>query len=547
MELRRVYSTQEGLVRYWADQAVDLCREIDDDDLEEFIVPVQEAQKFLLHDRRIIVIGGGRCGKSSLLAGLAGAPAIAGYERKEHYVCWRFSCRDGDATCSRFIPLNHLNGLELVDTADCSDDAVRETCGMLLHGSDVVIAVVDGRSPEASPVWDVLSTLPKLALDACLLVVTFTDKIGAEAAVLLKDTLRDLCMKRLKIALPSYFITAGAKSAMEVFRARVQEALQAPYGVRAAIRALADRASELIDKQSRILRARHSASQTMNSFISGIDQEIDNILSHQMMGLNMHRQNLDNVLRQAISPLLRRVRGSFGWVLTPTILLRLELMGAETDRALYGRMEDAVQHLQAESDKLFVDLCSRHWRDVRPRMKKTLECEIGDFPESSLETELGDLRKRLCSDLYEPFANTGLRHRLFRIFIAHAGWMRACLIFQCFLLTMAGAVGFMGQDILGMCCVASALLVWLGGTVGCYFACRHICKEVMKLAEQLCDTMDISMRTVLERLIVSRVAAYRRLYIAPRQKVARQDATLEPLQQRQKNIHIQLRSLMPRL
>lgn len=547
MELRRVYSTQEGLVRYWADQAVELCRDIDDADLEEFVKPVHEAELLLEHDRRIIVIGGGGCGKSSLLAGLAEAPAIAGYQRREHYVCWRFVCRDNDATCSRFIPQDNLNGLELVDTGDCSDAAVRETCLTLLQGADAVIAVVDGRSPEASPVWELLLTLPKASLDSCLLVVTFTDKLGAEASLLLKDALRDLCAQKLGCVLASYFITVGAKSAMEVFRKRVHETMLGPYGVRAAIRALADRASELIDKQSRILRARHSASQTMNSFISGIDQEIDNILSHQMMGLSAHRQNLNNVLRRAIDPLLRRVRSSFGWVLTPTILLRLEFMGADTDRALYGRMEDEAQHLQTETDRQFVDLCSRHWQNVRPRMKKTLECEIGDFPESALQTELNDLRKRLCNDLYEPFANTGLRHRLFRLFVSQAGWMRACLIFQCFLLTLAGVVGFLGQDVLGVCCVASALLVWLGGTVGSYFACRHICKQVTELATNLCDTMDNSMRGVLERLTVSRVAAYRRLYIEPRQKVARQDATLEPLQQRQKNIHIQLRSLMPRL
>lgn len=547
MEIRRVYSTQEGLVRYWAEQAVELCHDIEDEGLLEYAEPVRVAQRALLHDRRIIAVGGAKSGKSSLLAGLAGAPAIARHVPGGSYVCWRYVCRDGDATCSRFVPLPHLDGLELVDTGDCADADTRELCTTLLQGADVVIAVVDGRAPEDSPVWDLLADLPEPSLHACLLAVTHTDALGAEAALRLKDILRELSRSRLNYLLPPYYVCPGDARGIETFRSRVQETMQSTQGVRSLIRGLAERAADLVDKQSRILRVRRAASLTDNSFISGIDQEIDNFLSHQMLGLNNHRESMNAALMRVLPPLLQRVRRFFGRGLSPITLLRLELLGADTDRALYRQMEKEVQQMQVESDKQFAVSCAGHWRSVRPRMKKTIECEIGDFPEGDLEKDLNDLRKRLCSDLYEPFANTGLRHRLFNIFIAQAGWMRACLIFMCFLLVAGGALGFVGQNVPGVCCVVSALLVWLGGTLGSFLACRHICREVTGLTNELRVKMEQSMRGVLERLIVSRVAAYRRLYTAPRRKVSRQNEMLEPLQQRQKEIYLQLRTLIPRL
>ena len=201
VELRRAYRTQESLVRYWAQQAVALCKDIEDESLEEYAAPVRAADKALQRDRRIIVIGGAKCGKSSILAGLVGAPVIASHRMEGHYLCWRFSCRDGDATHSRFIPQEHLNGLELVDTAACSGEAA-DTCRTLLQGADVIVAVVDSRAPEMSPVWDMLAELPEALLSSCLLAITFTDILGAEQILKLKDTLRDLAATKLKSERP---------------------------------------------------------------------------------------------------------------------------------------------------------------------------------------------------------------------------------------------------------------------------------------------------------------------------------------------------------
>lgn len=546
VELRRAYRVQESLVRYWAEQAVALCTDIEDEELDEYIAPVNAAIRALQNERRIIVIGTAQSGKSTILAGIADVPVIARCPMTDSYLCWRGGHRDGgDDSHARFLPLPWLNGLELVDTAAC-DGPAREHCEILLQEADAVVAVVDARAPETSPVWEMLAALPEHTLSGCILAITHTDELEGEGAVTLKSTLQRL-VAGLKVSPPTYVVHPGNTAGIESLRARLGEVMREPRPLRAAIHGLAVCAIDLVEKQSRILRARYSASLTDRSFISNIDSQIDHFLSKQINEIGTLQESLNKAVTDVLTPVLRSIRFAMGWVLSPTVLLRLELMGVYTDSELYAHIVDRVKSTQEKLDHVFTQTCAGHWRMIKPSMKKTLNFEIGEFPNVDLEEELAELRERLCQDLYEPFASTKLRHSFFRLFVAQAGWMRMCIIFMCFFLTTAGVLGFIGQDMLGIWCVAIALLIWLSGSLAHHRAYRHIAKEVSALTNALRLDMEQAMRPVLERLIVSRVTAYRQLYLKPRQKVARRDDMLKPLQERQKNLLIQLRTLTQRI
>ncbi len=545
--LQRGYRTQESLVRYWAGQAVELCRDIDDESLEEYAQPVRQALETLERDRRIIVIGGEKCGKSSLLAGVAGCPLMARVPLTRHYVCWRYRSQDGDATCSRFLPEPSLEGLELVDTRSCADAGVAETVKLLLQGADVVLAVVDGRSPEQSPIWNILKSLPEKSVGACLLAVTFTDTLSAEVALQLKDSMRELCRNQLGTTLPQYFISPGSESGMDVFAERVQEAMEAPGGLRSTLRHVLERSVDLVRKQGRVLNSRAAVARTDSGFLAGIEQEIDNFLSHQLVSLKQRADSCSAAATRTLPRLLQLFRRTFGWFLSPVTLLRLELMGTGTEKCFYRLLCEEVLRLQQESDRQFVLSCAGHWKSVRPRMKKTLECEIGEFPAEALERELEQLRTRLGRELYEPFARLRLRHHLSALFNAQAGWMQVCIAFICLFLFIAGVLGFIGQDTLGMTSVGVAFVLWLGGSFAHLTARGRLRKGLVEKGEELQRVMAETLSSSVERLVISRVAAYRRLYTAPRHKVAQHEAMLEPLQKRYSTINIQLSAISPRL
>ena len=478
---------------------------------------------------------------------IADAPLIARVPLNRQYVCWRYRSADGDATCSRFLPYDHLAGLELVDTQSCAEPAVADTVRQLLQGADVVIAVVDGRNYAQSPVWNVLSTLPEKGVGECLLAVTYTDKIAADAALQLKETLRDFCRTQLGNTLPLYFVSPTSKQACEVFAERVQEALRMPDGVRATIRHVLDKGLELVRKQGRVLNARAAVGRTDSGFLAGIEQEIDNFLSHQMLGVKQRSETYVGTATATLPMLLSCVRRALGRTLSPVVLMRLEQMGAGTENCFYHMILDEVTQQQQESDQQFILSCTGHWKSVRPRMKKTLECEIGEFPTEALEAELSELRCRMGRELYEPFKSAGLRNKMADLYKKRIGWMRVFVGFVCLFLFVAGILGFIGQDEPAVYSVGVAGFVWLVGSLAHLVASRRIRHEVQRLAASLELPLRCAISAAVEKLVISRVAAYRRLYTAPRQKVAQQEAMLEPLQKRYSTINIQLSSVFPRI
>lgn len=545
--LKRCHRYQESLVRYWARQAVFLCDDIDDESLQEHVKPLEEAIRAMERERRVLFFGGKGCGKSALLSKVAGCPAMAKLTLEGTHVRWRFRCDDGDAAASRFLPDENLEGLELVDTQACDVPDAAEALRSLLPGSDVAVAVVDGRRYAESPVWDIIGSLPEGAVGTVMIALTFTDSLSAEATLALSAAIREFCHTRFGSVLPAYAVSPASDAAVESFTTRVQEALAAPGAVRAAIRRVLAAGVDLMYKQGSVLKTRENVARTDSGFLAGIEQEIDNFLSHQMLGLQPCRDAYADSVRRSCPRLLRRLRWTFGWTLSPVTLLRLELLGAGTEKVFYHLIRSDVSAMQQESDQRFCLSCSGHWRSVRPRMKQTLECEIGDFPEEALSQELDQLRSRLEREMHLPFREERFRASLSESFKQRAGWMRGFIVACCVLLTLAGLLGFLGQDVLGIGCVALAVFVWTVGTVAHLVTFTHLRQEIEQKAEALHASTHGMLGQAVESLIVSRVAAYRRLYTVPRRKVAEHEATLKPLQERHGEIFRQLRGAAPRV
>ena len=549
MDLRRPHQTKEGLIRLWAEKALELCEDIDDEEaLAEYLKPVKETLVALNHDRRVLALGGAGSGKSTLLALLANAPVIKQCAMEGHYTCWRYVCRDADASHSLFFPLPSLEGLELVDTADLASEEVRRTCEQLLQGADAVLGVLDARAADASPVWDLLTSIPPEARTSWLLAVAQTDRLDARAAIALKEQLRQLSRMH-GVQDVRIFIYPGeaTDAATNTLRSCVQELLDRPQGLYASLRVLAERTVDLVQRADRTLSAREGVGRMYSGFMAGIEQEIDNFMHSQMIGLAEYTHGMQSLLVHTLTNMRSELHRTLGWALSPSTLLRMELMGGVADQAIYRHMDAALQHMQEESDKQFSAQCGTHWEHVRPRMKKALECEIGAFPREALETELHTLRERLGRQMYEPLVAAGIRNRLFAIFAEQTGWMQRCIILTCMILIIAGLLGSLGHDAPAAAGVLLAVAVWGIGCAIQHAATRHICNAVEQLVSELCGASEKQFLAVVEGLIVSRMAAYRQLYAAPRHKVTQQESELRPLQERQKTIYTRLRILLQHL
>ncbi len=537
--LTRSYRSQESLVKYWAMQAVELCYAIDDvamTTLTEYTAPVLETMGSMESERRVMIIGGEACGKSSLLAGLAGCPLMAQVPLEQPFVRWRFRNQNGSAEHSRFIPLEQLEGLELVDTRSCASAEHAEALRSLMPGTDVLIAVVDGRKPEASPVWELLASPEARAVEATLIAVTFANSPQVS------DTLRELCQSRLERSLPVYCVNPASAAAMEVFTERVQDALDSPSALRAAIRSVVDAAVDLMYKQGSALKLLEATDRTRSSFLRHIEEEIDNFLTRQRAGLPRLMEYYVEASRRALPRLLRRLRWVYGWVFSPVTILRLELLGSGCELFYYRNLRDDVLRLQMDSDRHFIVSCAAHWKSARPRMQKDLGCDIGEFPEETLSLELARLREALGRELHAPFSREQLRLRMGHLFTARSGWMRACLAFICLFLFFAGMLGLLGHDLPAAALACVAVGLWLLASVAHWVAGRRIRRGIEGLGTLLENAVRVTLTESVERLVVSRVAAYRRLYALPRRKVDELEVLLKPLQEHHQNIIRQIRA-----
>ncbi len=546
--LNRCYRAQESLVRYWAQQAVALCDDIDDESLVGSSDSVKQAIERMGKDRRVVLIGASESGKSALLAGMIGCPVLGKVSPTYHYLRWRYLNNDGDAEYCRFMPEPALCGLELVNTRGCEQPAVAEAVSPLLPGADVVIAVVDARSITTSPVWEMLAPLPEEGGPACLVVLTHTDALDAEHTVKLSEDVRNLCRERVGRVLPVYQLNPTNTALAAEFGTRVMEAMEsAAGGLRAAIRETMKCGSDLLYKQGSVLKARDAVARTDSGFLQGIEQEIDNFLARQLQGVRNCVLNYAAAAQRCMPRLILHIRRSLGWFLSPVVLVRLENYGPAAENLYYRLLLDDVATQQEELDKQFVVSCGGHWRSVRPRMKQTLQCEIGEFPAAELETELEQLRTRLQSSLYNPFRNLKIRSAFSSLFKCQVDWMRFMVVCFCLALVLAGTLGCLSFDSLAIILLSAAGGFWILGSLIHFLVVRKICSLMRTSAEPLHKNLAEHLNNQVQDMIVSRVAAYRRLYTEPRQRVAAYETSLAPLQQRQGEIFRQLRSAAPRV
>lgn len=533
-------------MRYWANQAVELCSDIDDETLAETKTAVEEAVEKMGQDRRVVVIGESGSGKSALLGGMVASPVISRVEPSHHFLRWRYMNNDGDAEHCRFLPEPAIFGMELVNTKGCEQPAVAEAVAPLLPAADVVVAVVDARQVQSSPVWEMLAPLPEDGGPACLVALTHTDALDAAHTVTLSDTVRQVCRERVGRALPVYQINPTHAALADEFGDKVVEAMEnSSGGLRAAIREVMRRGSDLLYKQGSILKARDAVARTDSGFLQGIEQEIDNFLTRQMQGVRNCVLNYAASAQRCMPRLLQHLRRSLGVFLSPAVLVRLEYYGSAAENLYYRLVLDDVSLQQEELDKQFVISCGSHWRSVRPRMKQTLQCEIGEFPAETLESELEQLRTQLQSSLYHPFRHLKVRRNFASLFRCQVDWMRFFVVCICLALTMAGVLGLFSLQGLSYIFLGIAAFFWLFGSMLHLLVVRKICQKVRTEAEPLHEGLLTHMAQQVQDMIVSRVSAYRRLYTEPRQRVAEYETSLAPLQQRQSEIFRQLRSSAP--
>ncbi len=541
------HRSSESLVRYWVERTISLAKSMEDASMDESVTRVQEDMLRLKHDRRVLLVGERGSGKSSVLAGLTGLPFMAQYQLTDPYVRWRYSCRDGDYSYSRFIVEPAMRGIELVDTQPLGSEEQMDVVLELAECTDVLLCVLDARARQDSAVWDVIKRLPVHWRGHCVLVVTHTDSLSVHESLELKLALRERCHGIDNHSVVTYFVPTTDEKTVAVFAERVDEMLNSPEGYRGSIKQLAQSCDSLLYAEHAVLTARESLQRANAGFVDGIDREIDYFQTKQQEGLSGAIDHYFSVAREAMPGFARVLWRGLNPCLTPSKLLRLECFAENAELYYYRSLCHELLQRQADADRLFALTCESHWKDVRPRILKALVCDIGVFNSQELEKQLEMLRRTFMVQLYDAFLEQKLRFQFNSLLSGRFAWLKGGFLAFCLFLVAAGIFGCLNIEPWAFACLIGSALVWICATLGILRTSYHIRNAMLAATDDLVESMKNFLKEPMGDYITKRVTAYRRMYVLPRQTLAKQSANLHPMQKEHSEIHRQLRALMPHL
>ncbi len=536
---------------YWSNQSIALACDIAEPAVDELIPDVLAAQARLKRDRRILLLGTAGSGKSSLLAHLVASPAVAATPMgSEPYIRWRFSCEDGDVTRSRFLAQHDKLGLEFIDSCDLANEELRDSLASgMLSEADVIILCADARQSDLDEEsMSFLRTLEPDVLTRLMIAVSFTDTISSHEVLQFKARLRSSLDAALGHALPIHYAPQDeGGTSRDLFVCQVQELLHAPSGLRAELKALSLSSSALMHRQGLALHARSNLHRSDSGFLSSVDTEIDHFLQRQLQGLDSLEEALLTLVAAQTPKMQDYLHAELGFFFTPERLSCLESLSRRVEEHGFDLICGELLLRQKDADAHFALACEGHWKEVRPRVLQALHCEIGDFSCEALDADLSKLRSELAHELLTCVMREKLRYQLSLVLNEQHGWMCSVFIFICACITAASLLGCFSFPLLAGACLVIAAFIWLYASMAQLIVSRSAAQALATAMDSLQLRLKQSLKDPLHRLIVARVAAYRRLYAEPRLELARRVETLAPLQERLGEIRRQLLSLEPYL
>ncbi len=540
--LTLAHRSQKSILQYLAGQALTLSRDIADSSLTEHEQELQQALDQLSQDRRILLFGRAKSGKSSVLAALINEPVIARAETRERIARWR-TCppNDGPDQRAHYLMRDELAGFEFIDTADCQLIGVEDRLPRLVEQSDIALAVVNSHDIENPIYWKTLAHLVEHS-EHCrfAIVATHVDSLNAMQLLRLKGALQDGIRDYLPEPLPCFRLGSPDDiETMDELRAYVQHSLDARDALYRDLINTANACQTLLQKHAILLAARQSARHADTGFLQGIDREIDRFLERQLSGVESLTDSYMQEIHQLPSSLCAWIRSHFNSFFVPSDLLLFERVVPDIESQYYSHLRTRILERQEESDRQFVLSCESHWNDVGERMQDKLHCDIGSFQNITLSRELGELHRQLLYSLHCAIQQRKLRASARQLLLPQAAKLYPLFILICMIIAVAGIIGFYEYDLFAVLCLIGALLIWLIATTVQYYQLKSVGKALESLILDVGSSIEQSLQTALGELVLSRVAAYRQLYKQPREALVEQERMLVPLTHRQRKLYQQ--------
>lgn len=485
----------------------------------------------------VAVVGDPRTGKSSVLSLLADSSAlmgspVSGIARRWSYGKDGSGDEDPDGVDIKYLPIEFLSRVELMDTRGVDEVGSSFSLSKALSRVDILVHVVDARSPEGGHTWQFLSHLPDEVYSRTIIAVTHEDFFDLPQQQEIKESIRRQSAAHLGVEVPLFMLRAGGANkgqGAEALRRRIGSMLEMLRNTDAMEQEVLQITKKLLAEQQVVLNNQDRLTRLDSGFLANIEYEIDG-MQIQMEGIVQSRlSSLSRYVHDCVPNLARKAARQLGYYLSFKHYFRMPRMAEMIDRWFYEFVRKGVEEQQEYHNREFLIACEAHWESVRPRAMDQMKCEIGPFPIEGLKERLDSYRRNLSAALYPAFVDFGLKSCLAKLYSGHKSWMRGFLALELILVIIAGILGGFGENMFGLAFLFLAAVIWVGMAVIMFFVRKRMETQIREAAEDIGLAVESRLGLPLYEALMSGIADYRKLYTNIRGYVAISASQVAPL------------------
>lgn len=528
----------------------------------------KDDETFVFRPFQFLVCGEVNSGKSSLINSLINRDLCPVSNLPETQQITLYRHADASAEPSplyqeRFLADPALRNFNPIDTpgTNALDADQRQNIEQLLPDSELILFVFPASNPWSASTWNLIGNLPPDLYPRMAFVIQQCDSLESADITVILQHMADLSMKRIGIVAPIFPVSA--KIAAE---AKLHPSVNPRLYQESGFQALETFISETIcnsNKRKTSIRSWHrQAIQALNAIDNQIDKNTRLQRDHHQF-LRSLEDEIDAMRESLVSRLPNHLREVAEIFQTEAILVTHKLSkwlgvlrsffkvftgnntGIRTEILFTERLRSAVESVAENDGKDIVSACLEHWQDLGNRINESIGLPIDQS--LPIDTALEDARKhfveRIGSTAHQAIGNLHIRKDLERELRYRNRALKSFTASALIMLSLGAASGIMKMQILPWIFWGIAALFLIGGTIIAIITKSRISHDFKFKLLDICGAFADALRSDYEDALRSFFQEYTSCLSSIKKHLAHEERSIEPKQNRWKNLFLTLKSI----
>ena len=500
---------------------------------------------------RFVVIGERGSGKTSLIeelsaakyASLALASPSVSIIRDSSYRVFE----EAEDACDKHY-ITGSKEVEIVEVQDYGSLSASQHAALdyLLKEADFLFWVFPAENPWSASTWDAVEDKYAQVRMRSAIVLQQTDRRAAEDIPMLLGHMRELCEKRVDMAIPQFALSTKDNSGLSECLSHINLTINRSADRRRELRAIYKSTYAMLLRTEGNIDDRSRSLSGDQEYLQSIEAQIDRSREEEVRHVMANMSELSQLLSSQIKRVMRYTSLRTGMIASHIAIFGKGDTASKVEHFLIDKVsEQAEAYAKLEAERMRQQ-CREKWSEMRPHLEQRLSIDAGDFNESSFDDQQELFCEGMVKSVSQSMLHLKLRRFLDVLVVGRYKLMRKLVKLSLLLLIAGSLVGMLTNNPLG---IGALSLVGLGiaALAGSAVYSRRTGTLVNRsFAESLEDSVP-ALRKSLREGYIDRVRAYYNGYTpmfeSMRRHISDAKADLQPQQKVAAKLFLRLKSL----